>query len=107
MTLAVHGLTGGVNLQMLSLAGALAIIGVVAAFVAWYPQLKRVWPLLLTAPFFLSPRSLSSYLVDLVPIALVAALSVDDIPAGRARRSFGDPRRAGRVRRCCSLPFRP
>ena len=51
--------------------------GAIAAFVAWYPQLKRIWPLLLTLPFFFSPRSLSSYLVDLVPIALVAALSVD------------------------------
>jgi hypothetical protein len=82
VTLATHGLTGGVNLKMLSLAGALAMIGAVAAFFAWYPQLKRIWPLLLTFPFFFSPRSLSSYLVDLVPIALVAALSVDGVPQG-------------------------
>ncbi len=80
VTLATHGLTGGVNLKMLSLAAALAMVGVLAAFVAWYPRLKRIWPLLLTIPFFFSPRSLSSYLVDLVPIALVAALSVDDVP---------------------------
>jgi hypothetical protein len=79
VTLATHGLTGGVNLTMLSIAGALAIVGGVAAFVAWYPQLKRIWPLLLTIPFFFSPRSLSSYLVDLFPVALVAALSVDDV----------------------------
>lgn len=82
VTLATHGLTGGVNLEALSLAGVLAMIGVVAAFVAWYPQLKRIWPLLLTAPFFFSPRSLSSYLVDLVPVALAAALSVDGVPHG-------------------------
>ena len=80
VTLATHGLTGGVNLTMLSIAGALAIVGGVAAFVAWYPQLKRIWPLLLTIPFFFSPRSLSSYLVDLFPVALVAALSVDGVP---------------------------
>ena len=80
VTLATHGLTGGVNLTMLSLAGALAMVGGVAAFVAWYPQLKRIWPLLLTIPFFFSPRSLSSYLVDLFPVALVAALSVDGVP---------------------------
>ncbi len=80
VTLATHGLTGGVNLTMLSLAGALAMVGGVAAFVAWYPQLKRIWPLLLTVPFFFSPRSLSSYLVDLFPVALVAALSVDGVP---------------------------
>ena len=80
ITLATHGLTGGVNLMVLSLAGALAMVGVVAAFVAWYPQLKRIWPLLLTIPFFVAPRSLSSYLVDLIPVALVAALSVDSVP---------------------------
>ena len=80
VTLATHGLTGGVNLTMLSLAGVLAMVGGVAAFVAWYPQLKRIWPLLLTIPFFFSPRSLSSYLVDLFPVALVAALSVDAVP---------------------------
>ncbi len=80
ITLATHGLTGGVNLMMLSLAGALAMVGVVAAFVAWYPQLKRIWPVLLTIPLFVAPRSLSSYLVDLIPVALVAALSVDNVP---------------------------
>jgi hypothetical protein len=95
VTLATHGLTGGVNLQVLSLAGALAMIGVVAAFVAWYPQLKRIWPLLLTAPFFLSPRSLSSYLVDLVPIVLVAALSVDEVP--RDLGDLGERRTTSRV----------
>ena len=77
VTLATHGLTGGVNLNVLSVAGALAMVGSVAALVAWYPHLKRIWPLLLAVPFFLSPRSLSSYLVDLFPVAVVAALSVD------------------------------
>jgi hypothetical protein len=80
VTLATHGLTGGVNLDLLSLAGALALVGSVAAFVAWYPYLKRLWPLLMTIPFFVSPRSLSSYLLDLIPVALVAALSVDEVP---------------------------
>lgn len=79
VTLATHGLTGGVNLDVLSVAGALAMIGAIAAFVAWYPQLKRIWPLLVVIPFFFSPRSLSSYLVDLVPVVLIAALSVDGV----------------------------
>ena len=94
VTLATHGLTGGVNLTMLSLAGALAMVGGVAAFVAWYPQLKRIWPLLLTVPFFFSPRSLSSYLVDLFPVALVAALSVDGVPRDgvRGRTAWRDLR---------------
>jgi hypothetical protein len=80
VTLATHGLTGGVNLDLLSLAGALALVGSIAAFVAWYPYLKRLWPLLMAIPFFISPRSLSSYLLDLFPVALVAALSVDGVP---------------------------
>ena len=90
VTLATHGLTGGVNLTVLSLAGALAMVGGVAAFVAWYPQLKRIWPLLLTVPFFFSPRSLSSYLVDLFPVALVAALSVDGVPREASSRASED-----------------
>ena len=92
VTLATHGLTGGVNLMMLSLAAALAMVGVVAAFVAWYPQLKRIWPVLLTIPFFLAPRSLSSYLVDLIPVALVAALSVDSVlgDASEDRKAWRD-----------------
>jgi hypothetical protein len=91
VTLATHGLTGGVNLKMLNLAGALAMVGAVAALVAWYQQLKRVWPLLLTFPFFFSPRSLSSYLVDLVPVVLVAALSVESVPS-RASEDRMPPR---------------
>jgi uncharacterized membrane protein len=79
VTLATHGLTGGVDLDVLSLAAILALIGVLAAFVAWYTRLKRIWPLLLTVPFFFSPRSLSSYLVDLIPVLLVAALTVDGV----------------------------
>jgi hypothetical protein len=92
VTLATHGLTGGVNLDLLSLAGALALVGSIAAFVAWYPYLKRIWPLLMTIPFFISPRSLSSYFVDLFPVALVAALSVDGVPH-RALRERTTPRR--------------
>ncbi len=79
VTLATHGLTGGVNLEVLSIAGALAMVGAVAALIAWYPLLKRIWPLLVTIPFFFSPRSLSSYLVDLFPVALIAALTVDGV----------------------------
>jgi hypothetical protein len=79
VTLATHGLTGGVNLDLLSLAGALALVGSIAAFVAWYPYLKRLWPVLMTIPFFISPRSLSSYFLDLFPVALVAALTVDGV----------------------------
>jgi hypothetical protein len=92
VTLATHGLTGGVNLDLLSLAGAMAMVGSVAAFVAWYPYLKRIWPLLVTVPFFISPRSLSSYVIDLFPVAVVAALSVDGPPL-RSVEDSRTPRR--------------
>lgn len=81
VALAAHGLTGGVNLDTLSVTGALGLLVAVAAFVTWYPRLKRIWPLLLGLPFFLSPRSLSSYLLDLIPVFLVAAVTVDAAPA--------------------------
>lgn len=91
VTLATHGLTGGVNLDVLSLAGALAMLAALAAFVVWYPQLKRIWPLLVIIPFFFSPRSLSSYLVDLFPVVVVAAVSVDGV-VGDARGVLRAPR---------------
>lgn len=78
-TLATHGLTGGVNLTLLGAAGALALATVVTAFVVWYPQLKLVWMPLITIPFFIAPRSLSSYFVDFVPAAVVAALTVKPV----------------------------
>ncbi|HUY23277.1 MAG TPA: hypothetical protein VMV22_13150 [Acidimicrobiales bacterium] len=76
VTLATHGLTGGADLGLLDVAGALAYLSVVAAFVVWYPAMKRIWPLLLPVAFFFSARSLSSYLVDLFPMAVVAAVTV-------------------------------
>ncbi len=80
VALAIHGVTGGVDLTMLSVAGALATLTAIAAFALWYPHLKRVWLVLVTIPLFLSPRSLSSYLVDLFPAAVVAAVSVGNAP---------------------------
>ncbi|HYA67762.1 MAG TPA: hypothetical protein VED63_03425, partial [Acidimicrobiales bacterium] len=81
VTLATHGITSGVNLTLLGLAGALALVTTVVAFATWYPTLKRVWPLLLPVAFFFAPRSLSTYLTDLVPVALVAATSVAAAPS--------------------------
>jgi len=40
VTLATHGLTGGVALGPLNVAGALAVVSVVIAFALWYPALK-------------------------------------------------------------------
>jgi hypothetical protein len=82
VSLATHGITGGVDLMMLSVAAGLALVAVLAAFVFWYPYLKRVWLLLVPISLFFSPRSLSSYLIDLFPVAVVAALSVRGVHPG-------------------------
>jgi len=97
VSLATHGLTGGVDLIMLSVAGALALVTLVTAFVVWYPQLKRIWLLLLPIPLFFSPRSLSSYLIDLFPAAVMAALSVRSV-------SRSDPALPFRRARLKTLP---
>jgi len=93
VSLATHGITGGVDLIMLSVAAALALVTVVTAFAVWYADLKRIWLLLVPIPLFFSPRSLSSYLIDLFPAAVVAALSVRGVsrpavaPANRWTRA--------------------
>jgi len=72
----LHGLTGGVVLPLLSVAGALAFGALLVAFVAWYPRMRRVWLFLVPVVLFLPGRSLSSYLIDFFPAAIVAALTV-------------------------------
>ena len=79
---ALHGLTGGVVLPWLSGAAVLALVALLAAFVWWEARLKRAWLFLLPIVLFLPARSLANYLLDLAPAALVAALSVRDVPAG-------------------------
>ncbi len=76
VTVALHGLTGGVVLTLLSIAGVLAYVALLAAFVLWYPRMKRIWLFLLPVVLFLPGRSLSSYLVDLFPAAMIAAITV-------------------------------
>ncbi len=77
VSLALHGLTGGVDLRLLTAASGVALLCSLAAFAGWYHQLKRIWLLLLPVVFFISPRSLSSYLLDLFPVALVALISTE------------------------------
>ncbi len=75
VSVALHGLTGGVDLPLLTAASVFALLCALAAFAGWYRQLKRIWLLLLPVVFFFSPRSLSSYLLDLFPVALVALIT--------------------------------
>jgi uncharacterized membrane protein len=76
VTLAIHGSTGGVLLPLLSVAAALAFLGLMAAYVTWYPRMRRVWLFLLPAVLFIPGRSLASYLLDFFPAAVVAAATL-------------------------------
>ena len=80
VTVALHGLTGGVVLPLLSVAAALAYVALLAAFVVWYPALKLVWLFVLPLVLLVPGRSFSSYLIDFFPAALVAAVSVVGVP---------------------------
>jgi hypothetical protein len=81
VTLALHGVARGVSLPLLTVSGTLVLVALLLAFVVWYPAMKRIWMLLLPMTFFVAPRSLSTYLLDLLPAALVAAVSVAPAPA--------------------------
>jgi uncharacterized membrane protein len=76
VSLALHGLTGGANVTLLEYSSAFAYLAILVAFVTWYPWLKRIWLLLLPAFFFFSPRSFSTYFVDLFPVAVLAMITV-------------------------------
>lgn len=83
VTLALHGIAHGVSLPLLTLAGVLVLVAQMVAMVVWYPAMKRIWMLVLPLAFFVATRSLSTYLADLYPAAIVAAVSV--APAARTR----------------------
>ena len=112
VTLAIHGLTGGVVLPLLSIAGALAYLALLAAFVVWYPAMKIVWLLVLPIVLLVPGRSFSSYLIDLFPAALVATVSVlrvEDVErvesaTGAARLDTGTPARRWAVRAAVGIP---
>jgi uncharacterized membrane protein len=80
VTLALHGVARGVSLPLLSVAAALVYLALLGALVVWYPQMKRIWLLVLPLVFFVAPRSLLSYLLDLLPAAIVAAVTVAPAP---------------------------
>jgi uncharacterized membrane protein len=109
VTLSIHGLTGGVVMPLLSVAGALAYVALLAAFVIWYPAMKVVWLLVLPIVLLVPARSFSGYLIDLFPAALVAALTVsrmrgvDDVTAA-PRLDTGTPARRWAVRAAVGIP---
>ena len=95
VSVALHGVVRGASLPLLSVVSVLVFIALLAALVVWYPGMKRIWMLLLPLTFFVGARSLLSYLIDLFPAALVAAVSV------AAVRRPAHARGAGRLR----MPF--
>lgn len=97
VTVALHGLTGGVVLPLLSVAAALAYVVLLAAFVIWYPALKLVWLFALPLVLLVPGRSFSSYLIDFFPAAVVAAVSVAAVPRSEAL-DVGSTRRRWVVR---------
>jgi uncharacterized membrane protein len=109
VTLALHGLTGGVVLPLLSVAGALAYLALLAAFVVWYPAMKVVWLLVLPIVLLVPGRSFSNYLIDLFPAALVAVVSVSRVEGAEGAASVkrldtGSPVRRWAVRAVVGVP---
>jgi uncharacterized membrane protein len=90
VTLALHGATGGVDLRLLWVSAALLGVTLLGALALWYPQLKRAWLFLVPLVLFVPGRSLSNYLLDFFPVAVIAALSVarpERAPFTLARRA--------------------
>lgn len=89
VTLATHGLVHVLYLPRLQGAAGLALVTLLLVYWFWYPTLKSVWLFALPLVLFLPSRSLSSYLVDFVPAALVMALtSRPAAPRTRRRRRW-------------------
>src|ERR1035441_3482101 len=81
VTLALHGITGGVYLSTLTIASALVYAALLLAMVIWFPAMRRIWLFVLPLVFFVAARSLTSYLVDFFPAAVVAAITVTAVGA--------------------------
>jgi len=80
VSIATHGLVHVVHPMDLQIAGLLALVSLLLAFVYWYPVAKRIWLFALPLVLFIPSRSLSSYLVDFAPAAFVMVLSTDRVP---------------------------
>jgi uncharacterized membrane protein len=72
---------GGGSLVAYTAALAVILLWLIATFVLTYPSLKRVAVLIPAVVLFFSARSFGSYLVTLLPAALVAAYTVDRVPS--------------------------
>ena len=73
----LHGYFHGARLVWLGIAGALSVLFVLGLFVFRYATFKRSWLFLLPIALLSPARSLSEYALDFVPVAIVAAFSVE------------------------------
>ena len=97
VALAVHGLTGGVVPGWLSVAGALAVAALLVALATWPARLLRSWLFFLPLVLALPGRSMTNYLVDLAPAALVAAVTVAPWSGCTPPAAAGAVRRTRRI----------
>lgn len=86
VNLTLTGRLGGGLLVMYSLAAATLLLALLVAYAAQPSSFKRSWPLLISLVFFLSARSFTTYMIMLLPAALVAATTVGPAPATTPRR---------------------
>ena len=100
VTLALHGATRGVDLTELWMTAALVMVALLVALALTYPQLKRAWLFLVPLVLFVPGRSLSNYLLDFFPVAVIAAVSVT-----RRERASPSTRRAARTPRSSWSPW--
>lgn len=81
VSLALYAGLGGGSLTLFSLAGALVVAASLVALLLYYDALKRAWLFLVPLAFFFPTRSLASYLIMLIPAAVLAATTVAPPPA--------------------------
>jgi uncharacterized membrane protein len=89
LTLFAHA--GGGSLAAFTVATALVFVLMVALFAGTYPLLRPATFLLPTFAYFFAARSQTNYLIPLIPVALVGAITAGPavtpaLLAGRARR---------------------
>ena len=66
----------GGQLRYYTYASLLVVIVSFSLYLGWYGTMKRVWPVLIPLAFFWPNRSFASYMVMMLPAALMAVTSV-------------------------------
>jgi hypothetical protein len=92
LTLFVHA--GGGSLTIFTIAAALVFVLIVVAFVGTYPLLRPATFLLPTFAYFFAARSQTNYLISLIPVAVVGAVTAGSTvaPALRVEERRGEGR---------------